>query len=88
MTPKTRRNRREGSIGTLKRYLWSVVCYNLEVVEDTRRPHVLRQKAGNALVQAGMAWLKATEQGDLLKRIEELEAADRERQSTRNGYHA
>jgi len=88
MEPKQRRNRRTGSMGTLKRYLWSVVCYNLAVVEDTRRPHVLRQKAGNALVQAGMAWLKATEQGDLLKRIEELEAADHERQHTRNGYHA
>jgi hypothetical protein len=75
LSTKPRRNRREGSLGTLKRYLWVAVCYNLEVIEDTERPHILRQKASNALVQASMAYLKVTEQVDVLPRLEALEEA-------------
>ena len=82
MSANPRRRRAAGSLGDLKRYLWAVVCYNLDVVEEPTHPHDLRQRAGNALVQAGMAYLKATEQTALEQRIRALELA-----AERNGHN-
>jgi hypothetical protein len=71
-----RRHRRSsGSLRHLKHYLWAVVTYNLEVLEDQEHGHDLRQKAGNALVQASMAYMKVSEQVDILTRLERLEHA-------------
>jgi hypothetical protein len=75
-----RRHRRSsGSLRHLKHYLWAVVSYNLEVLEDPEHAHDLRQKAGNALVQASMAYLKVSETTDILTRLEQLERAAAER---------
>jgi hypothetical protein len=87
MAVKRRRRRGIGSLSDLQRHLWAILLYNMDVIQDEERPHVLRQKASNCAVQAGMAWLKCEEQADLLKRIEALEAADYEQQHTRNGSH-
>jgi hypothetical protein len=78
-----RHRRSSGSLRHLKHYLWAVVTYNLEVLEDQEHGHDLRQKAGNALVQASMAYVKVSEATDILTRLEQLEREV----SERNGRH-
>ena len=78
---KARRRRRSGSLADLKRALWVAVCYNRDVLEDAAHPHELRQKASNALVQAGLAYVKITEVADILPQLAALENAVK-----RNGY--
>ena len=75
MATKKRRRRAHGSLADLRRGLWSVFLYNLNLVEDGDHPHELRLKASNGAVQSALAWMKATEQENLAQRIEALEEA-------------
>ena len=79
MAVKRRRRRGSGSLEELKRHLWAILLYNMDTLEDDERPHVLRQKASNCAVQAGLAWLKATEVVDIEQRLAKLESAAAER---------
>jgi hypothetical protein len=72
---KARRRRRSGSLADLKRALWAAICYNRDVLEDDTHAHELRQKASNALVQAGLAYVKITEVTDILPQLAALERA-------------
>ena len=82
MAMKPQRRRARGSLGALNHYLWAVVCYNLSVVEDDTLPHDLRQKAGNGLVQAGLAFMRAHELLEIDARLKKVEAL-----TATNGHH-
>jgi len=82
MSATPRRRRRSGSLGALKSAFWAVIEYNLSVVEDPALDHELRQKAGNALTQAGQAYAKVLGLYDLEAKVKALESL-----AAGNGHH-
>jgi hypothetical protein len=82
MRTNPRRRRGSGSLGELKAAIWTVIFYNRGVVEDDDLDHELRQRAGNALVQAALAYAKVMELYDLEREVKTLE-----QRTASNGHH-
>jgi hypothetical protein len=82
MRGKSRRRGRRGSLGALKSALWACIEYNLDVLEDSKVDHELRQRACNSLTQAALAYAKVMELYDFEHEVKALEQL-----APRNGHH-
>lgn len=73
MSATRRRRRRSGSLGALKGALWAVIQYNLDLIDNEALDHDIRQRACNALTQAGLAYARVVELHDVEKQLGRLE---------------
>jgi hypothetical protein len=73
MAAKSRRRRASGGLAALKRALWAVIVYNLEVIEEAELEHDLRQRACNSLTQAALAYSRVVEQHDMAQQMAALQ---------------
>ena len=82
MGTKPRRRMGSGSLGQLKAALWSVIHYNVGLVEDETAEHELRLKGSTTLVQAALAYARVMELYDLERQVKTLEE-----RASGNGHH-
>jgi hypothetical protein len=73
MAASPRRKRPNGSLGALKRGLFSVFLRNVEFVEDAEQDIDVRLRASTAAVQAGLAYARVLEQLEMQDEMTALE---------------
>ena len=87
MAAKALGRRPRGSLVAVQKAIYAVIKYNWDVIEDETLDHETKQRASNALVQAGLAWSKLEELYTLEREVREVEELAHHSHSNGNGDH-